>query len=150
MSREDPQLRIRLPIELKTKVEESAKTNGRSMNAEIVQRLEVSYLGDIPDDAVLSAKDAFVIANNAKEELSNVIFRRTFAEINSKIRMGHKSFSVDLNDLELEILNDDDYYAVLDRTLNKLRSLGYEIPEKSMDCGGFLVNIPEDIEGNKK
>ncbi|AVQ89837.1 Arc family DNA-binding protein, partial [Citrobacter freundii] len=36
MSREDPQLRIRLPIELKEKIEETAKANNRSMNAEIV------------------------------------------------------------------------------------------------------------------
>lgn len=44
MSREDPQLRIRLPIELKEKIESSAKLNGRSMNAEIVTRLNLSYL----------------------------------------------------------------------------------------------------------
>lgn len=42
MSREDPQLRIRLPIELKEKIEASSKENNRSMNAEIVHRLEAS------------------------------------------------------------------------------------------------------------
>ncbi len=44
MSREDPQLRIRLPIELKEKIEGSAKANNRSMNAEIIFRLNLSYL----------------------------------------------------------------------------------------------------------
>ncbi|MBV8045070.1 Arc family DNA-binding protein [Pluralibacter sp.] len=39
MSREDPQLRIRLPIELKDKIESVSKTNNRSMNAEIVSIL---------------------------------------------------------------------------------------------------------------
>ncbi len=39
MSREDPQLRIRLPIELKEKIETSSKVNNRSMNAEIVSIL---------------------------------------------------------------------------------------------------------------
>lgn len=46
MSREDPQLRIRLPAELKEKVENSAKVNNRSMNAEIIFRLNLSYLLD--------------------------------------------------------------------------------------------------------
>ncbi|WP_038939868.1 Arc family DNA-binding protein, partial [Yersinia pestis] len=100
MSREDPQLRIRLPVELKEKIEGSAKENNRSMNAEIVQRLDASYLSEFPEDGVLSAKDALQIANNAKESLSNLIFTRTFAEISKKVRIGHKSFCIDLDDLE--------------------------------------------------
>lgn len=42
MSREDPPLRIRLPEALKTKVQSRAAENSRSMNAEIVRRLEWS------------------------------------------------------------------------------------------------------------
>ncbi|ELW3948016.1 Arc family DNA-binding protein [Salmonella enterica] len=42
MSREDPQLRIRLPIELKEIIETSSKENNRSMNAEIVTLLELA------------------------------------------------------------------------------------------------------------
>ncbi|EDT9361900.1 Arc family DNA-binding protein [Salmonella enterica] len=42
MSREDPQLRIRLPIELKEIIEASSKENNRSMNAEIVTLLELA------------------------------------------------------------------------------------------------------------
>lgn len=43
MSRTDPQMKIRLPDNLKATVEESAKANNRSMNAEIISRLERSY-----------------------------------------------------------------------------------------------------------
>lgn len=42
MSREDPQLRIRLPVELKEVIEASSKQNNRSMNAEIVTLLELA------------------------------------------------------------------------------------------------------------
>ncbi|CTU91111.1 Arc family DNA-binding protein [Escherichia coli] len=42
MSREDPQLRIRLPVELKKIIEASSKQNNRSMNAEIVTLLELA------------------------------------------------------------------------------------------------------------
>ena len=44
MSREDPQLKLRLPAELKDQIEALAKANGRSMNAEIIMRLEASLL----------------------------------------------------------------------------------------------------------
>lgn len=60
------------------------------MNAEIVQRLERTYLADLPEDVILSAQDVINIAAGAKEELSNIIFRRTFAEINKKARMAIK------------------------------------------------------------
>lgn len=40
MAKEDPQMKIRLPIELKSKIQELANTNNRSMNAEIVFILE--------------------------------------------------------------------------------------------------------------
>ncbi|HAT7571072.1 Arc family DNA-binding protein [Citrobacter werkmanii] len=142
MSREDPQLRIRLPIELKEKIEETAKANNRSMNAEIVKRLDSSFMSEISEDEVISAKDALQIAFNAKDALSRIIFKRTFAEINKKVRIGHKEFCIELGDLELEGLDEDDFYAIFDATFNKLKELGYVIPEKSLDSGGFLVSIP--------
>lgn len=39
MAREDPQLKLRLPEELKVKLADAARENGRSVNAEIVARL---------------------------------------------------------------------------------------------------------------
>lgn len=141
MSREDPQLRIRLPIELKEKIEVSAKNNNRSMNAEIVQRLERTYLDELPEDEVLSAADVINIAARAKDEISSIIFKRTFAEINKKARMGHKEFCINLDDLELEALSEDDFYYVLKPTFDRLNELGFIIPKKSLDNSGFLVDI---------
>ena len=46
MSREDPQLQIRLPLELKEKITESAAEYGRSINSEVVTRLEESFEKD--------------------------------------------------------------------------------------------------------
>lgn len=45
MSREDPQMKIRLPADLKDQIEAAAKDSGRSMNAEIVVRLQDSFAG---------------------------------------------------------------------------------------------------------
>lgn len=142
MSREDPQFRIRLPADLKEKIEESAKDNGRSLNAEIVHRLGLSFLNDIRADELISAKDAVQIVQKAKEELALTIFKRTFAEINKKIRIGHTSFAINLADLELDGLREDDFLSVFKETFEKLNELGYEVPDCMLDADGFLVNIP--------
>lgn len=94
MSREDPQLRIRLPIELKEKIEETAKANNRSMNAEIVRRLESSFLKEIPDDEIISAQAALQIVIKAKEELSRTIYKRTFAHINKRYELDTLPFTL--------------------------------------------------------
>lgn len=47
MSREDPQMKIRLPADLKEQIEAASKNSGRSMNAEIVARLQHSF--SLPD-----------------------------------------------------------------------------------------------------
>jgi len=143
MSREDPQFRIRLPVELKGKVEESAKINNRSLNAEIVHRLNASFLSEISSDELISAQDALEIISKAKDELSGVIFKRTFAEINRKVRMGHTSFSIDLTDLELDGLNENDFESVFSLTLERLKELGYVVWEKTWDSQGFMCAIPE-------
>ena len=43
MAREDPHFRLRIPEDLKSKVDEAAARNDRSMTAEIVDRLEFSF-----------------------------------------------------------------------------------------------------------
>jgi len=43
MSREDPQMKIRLPAELKAQIETAAKDGNRTLNAEIVARLQASF-----------------------------------------------------------------------------------------------------------
>lgn len=51
MSREDPQMKIRLPEALKAQVEEASATNNRTMNAEIVARLQASFESELPSKA---------------------------------------------------------------------------------------------------
>ncbi len=41
----DPQYKLRLPEELRDKIKDSASTHNRSMNADIVARLEDSFAG---------------------------------------------------------------------------------------------------------
>lgn len=56
MSREDPQLKIRLPLELKEKITQSAADHGRSINSEVVARLEQSFEPEIQVHETLEFK----------------------------------------------------------------------------------------------
>lgn len=48
MSREDQQMKVRLPADLKQRIEEAAGTARRSLNAEIVARLQESFAPSEP------------------------------------------------------------------------------------------------------
>lgn len=60
MSREDPQMKIRLPADLKDQIEAASKQSGRSMNAEIVVRLQGSF-----SDALTTSPPAMTTAPGA-------------------------------------------------------------------------------------
>lgn len=57
MAREDLQFRLRIPEELKAKIEKSAVENNRSMTAEIISRLERSYEIDPEIPTLLTSVD---------------------------------------------------------------------------------------------
>jgi hypothetical protein len=56
MARTDPQTNIRLPLGLKERLSAAARANTRTMNAEVVSRLERSFAdaqaGVVPEDAI--------------------------------------------------------------------------------------------------
>lgn len=61
MARTDPQINLRVPADLKKKIELIAVENSRSINAEVVQRLEQSFehkgfesLEDVPLEKLLA------------------------------------------------------------------------------------------------
>lgn len=54
MSREDPQFKLRMTEDLKAKVEEAAKANNRSMNAELLARLEASFASVDGDNVTMT------------------------------------------------------------------------------------------------
>ena len=63
MNRPDQQFKLRLPVELKARLEESATAGGRSLTAEIVHRLEQSFHAG----SVLSVEHVLVMASTNVE-----------------------------------------------------------------------------------
>lgn len=59
MARNDPQMNLRVPMELKEKIEKAALDNGRTITAEAVYRLENSFEGNSYNFNKTIVSDAF-------------------------------------------------------------------------------------------
>jgi hypothetical protein len=79
---------LRLPRELHTSIVESAKASSRTMNAEIVSRLEVSLLAEHPTTTLMSAKDALVLSNDSILTSKARLLELTAKEINDAVSAG--------------------------------------------------------------
>lgn len=83
MSREDPQLKVRLPQELKDKITESASNLGRSINADVVARLQSTFdedeqLEKSPIGLFISEYEkSMKEASSSMENLSKVVLNQS-------------------------------------------------------------------------
>ncbi len=69
----DPQHNIRIPVELKARIAESAKAHNRSMNADIVARLEKSFEIDSNQVALLQEEITLAMKNAMNNLVSNAV-----------------------------------------------------------------------------
>lgn len=74
MARDDPMMRFRAPENLKREIEEAAARNGRSLNAEIVHRLEAANPNDAPLAEFLreEAEELWYLAGGAKQDYERI------------------------------------------------------------------------------
>lgn len=73
--RTDPQYKLRMPADLKAQIEGAARVNKRSMNAEIVARLEESLKTQFTDEQKAKIQEeqrAIIEANGLLERYSSV------------------------------------------------------------------------------
>lgn len=74
MGRDDPQFNLRLPYELKEKVKQRAKANGRSLNAELVQIVADSL--EKPTPVIGYRDDAEREADIVSREIQELVFEK--------------------------------------------------------------------------
>ncbi|MBN3043354.1 Arc family DNA-binding protein [Pectobacterium brasiliense] len=74
MSREDPQFKLRLPPDLKAKVTQRAKMNGRSLNAELVQIVQDAVAKPSPVSGYRD--EAERLADQQAEQFKSVVFEQ--------------------------------------------------------------------------
>ncbi|CAJ1921178.1 Arc family DNA-binding protein [Aeromonas jandaei] len=80
MSREHQQMRVRLPPELRDGLEQMAKKNGRSMNAEIVYRLQKTFDDEVaPTDSAprqYQRKQKYALQSDMPDEVMQELMAR--------------------------------------------------------------------------
>lgn len=81
MSREDPQFKLRLPADLKAKLDQRAKLNDRSINAELVQIVREAI--DKPSPVSGYRDDAERLADQQSDVVKKMVFE-TLKSIYSK------------------------------------------------------------------
>ena len=117
MSREDPQLKIRLPLELKEKITQSATDHGRSINSEVVARLEDSFTKHTPDFAITSIIPAYLTGLISKYETQKIVN----LSVLSKIEATSDEPSIKFLKNEYEFVEKD-----MKQFLEKLRTTDFE------------------------
>ena len=127
MSREDSQFKLRLPANLREQIEQAAKESKRSLNAEIVARLENSAQALLPADEVMSAKKAKEIASAARKNLAAEVRALVIDRLNEAIRQGASFVSVDLTVFPLMAHEDRASNEIADPIEAELISAGYSI-----------------------
>jgi polyhydroxyalkanoate synthesis regulator phasin len=115
----------RIPERLRQRLEREAKFRGRSMNMEIVSRLQESF--DIPDQASAIASE---VASEIQSELSEVSLG--LADIQSQIRaiLSHLGLPDPVEEARArkrEISESPETKAALERALQELERAGFKI-----------------------
>ncbi|WP_124303174.1 Arc family DNA-binding protein [Pseudomonas chlororaphis] len=126
MSRTDPQFNLRIPEALRDQVMNAAKENGRSATAEILARLELSFLGDSPALDLMSAAKARQMSFIARQSIPATIKKRILEGISTSVAMGHAAASINLSDMELDALPQADVDALIQEFSKWLIEAGYE------------------------
>ncbi len=127
MSREDPQFKLRLPAELKARIDREAEASRRSINAEIIARLELALLSGETIEELMPAAKAREISVAARQSIPGIVKKRIIDGINQAIAMGHASASIDLTDLDLDGLPQSDSEMLIDGFSEWLTQAGYVI-----------------------
>ena len=73
MARNDPQMNLRVPMELKEKIEKAALDNGRTITAEAVYRLEQSFLEPSKVTIDFDKKSAEVFTQVVSDSMANIL-----------------------------------------------------------------------------
>ena len=82
MARNDPQMNLRVPVELKEKIERAAFENNRTITAEAVARLEESFRLEI------GLKDGILISKTGMDVIESTMYNMMFNVVKSLKEQG--------------------------------------------------------------
>lgn len=133
------QFKVRLGEELHSAVKQAAEQSNRSVNAEIVNRLELSFLQSSPQTKLVNIERARELAAIARQQLPTMIMDKVALEINRSIALGHSGAYVSLNEFELEYLSDEHFEKILEPVTSNLNAAGYTVED--LNVGSISIDF---------
>ena len=127
MSREDSQFKLRMPLDLREKIEGAAREAKRSLNAEIIARLEDSVFEAMPVPELLPASRAKELSAKARRNLSQTLRDVLLEDLNEAVSRGLSSTTVELVGYNLDSMTSDERDEIFGGIEQELTSAGYEI-----------------------
>lgn len=131
---------LRFPDGMRELIKQKADDAGRSMNAEIIYRLEQSFLGTFSNEELPTADQARALAAKSRDELKETALILATEAINDGLRLGRTEITFNFEPLLDTNEGDSEYfYSIVNPTLQTLTEKGYKVEED--DNGEFIVNI---------
>lgn len=127
MSREDSQFKLRMPSELREAIELAAKESKRSLNAEIIARLESTILKQSIGTELPVAAKAREVSAAFRKGIPAEMKMRIVESVNYAVMHGLTSAQADFEDMGLESLPMNDAEALMDSFSEMLSDAGYKI-----------------------
>lgn len=117
-----------MPLSLREQAELAARASGRSLNSELVTRLEASFLSGDASGNLIPATRAKELALMARSGLPMEVRRRAIEAIARAVRLGHREVVVDLADLHLDLgISDAELNDLFNAMLDELKHAGYNV-----------------------
>lgn len=144
--KQQPAYPLRMTPSLREAVERAAQESRRSMNAEIVSRLELSLIADQQLNDFISAEQARKIAELASTNLPRKLRDAVQAEILSAATSGVSGLMMSTDSLGLDPENET-HHKIMDEVIEELIEAGYNASYSNF----FEVEInfwPSEHEGS--
>jgi hypothetical protein len=130
MSKRNPQINVRLPEEIKERIQQRAMLNGVSVNSEIVSMLDIAMGNSFTPTAPVSAEEARDIAEKSNIQLRDAILDQVFYEIRKESVKGYRSLLVEIDSKCVDFEDENIKSEVINPILNELYELGFKASYK--------------------
>lgn len=131
------QFKIRLDEDLHARIKQASEQNQRSVNTEIINRLEVSFIPEKEITGTIDAKQASEVAEQALNNGFNKLLSECMNQINTCARRGLKASHVK-SGYDCWDDGDDIDVRVITPVKKKLEELGYQVEIEDL---GFYIQF---------
>lgn len=118
---------LRMQPALKAALEESAKDAKRSLNAEIVARLEASIFKEAASRSIVPASKAKELAAAARLDIAAELRDQVVEGLNNAISKGASHTYIEWVDLDLMQMSKVEFEDVTEPLASELRKAGYSV-----------------------